>query len=324
MEDGKCAIWDTAAKTGFNVAEGIQVFDSPHAGGRYALDGIAGLSLPELSNLERAKLTTWLVDQHRIGVRTPLVTTDVVNDVRSKRELNWGARVERFFLYLNDRQYRPGDTIKVHGSAYDPTEPEDLAGLCAWTECQTDNELIGLIQILARDGTLEFFENERAYRLNAGGFEKLEELTSTHASSDQAFVAMWFDRSMDLAFTKGILPAIEAVGLQAFRIDRKEHINKIDDEIVAELRRSRLVIADFTCGVVEANERKEAIARGGVYFEAGFAFGLGLPVIWSCRSDCIDLVHFDTRQYNHIVWSDPDELKNALVNRIRALGLAEV
>ena len=62
-----------------------------------------------------------------------------------------------------------------------------------------------------------------------------------------------------------------------------------------------------------------SIARGGVYFEAGFALGLGLQVIWVCRQDQVELMHFDTRQYNHIAWSDPDDLYKRLKNRIVAL-----
>ena len=54
------------------------------------------------------------------------------------------------------------------------------------------------------------------------------------------------------------------------------------------------------------------IARGGVYYEAGFAQGLGLPVIWTCRKDMIDYVHFDTRHCAHIDWEAPDELKDKL------------
>ena len=97
---------------------------------------------------------------------------------------------------------------------------------------------------------------------------------------------------------------------EAQRIDRKEHSNKIDDEIIAEIRRSRFVVADFTC------EREKV--RGGVYYEAGFALGLGLPVIWTCRKDCLDYLHFDTRQYNHIVWETPEELYARLKARIGA------
>ena len=95
------------------------------------------------------------------------------------------------------------------------------------------------------------------------------------------------------------------------RIDRKEHVNKIDDEIVAEIRRARFVVADFTHG--------DTGARGGVYYEAGFAHGLDIPVIFTCRKDRLDDVHFDTRQYNHIVWETPEELQDRLAKRIAAV-----
>ena len=57
---------------------------------------------------------------------------------------------------------------------------------------------------------------------------------------------MWFDLSMDEAYQNGIQPAIEDAGYEAVRIDRKDHNNKIDDEIIAEIRRSRFLVADFT------------------------------------------------------------------------------
>jgi hypothetical protein len=94
------------------------------------------------------------------------------------------------------------------------------------------------------------------------------------------------------------------------RIDKKEHNNKIDDEILAEIRRSRFLIADFTC------EPKNV--RGGVYYEAGFAQGLGIPVIWTCRETSLADLHFDTRQYSHIVWKTPADLFTQLKNRIGA------
>ena len=95
------------------------------------------------------------------------------------------------------------------------------------------------------------------------------------------------------------------------RIDRKQDVIKIDDEIIAEIRRSRFLVADFTHG-------KDG-ARGGVYFEAGFALGLGIPVIYTCREDAIDEIHFDTRQYHHTTWKDPEDLRDKLEKRILAL-----
>ena len=69
------------------------------------------------------------------------------------------------------------------------------------------------------------------------------------------------------------------------------------DEIIAEIRRSRFLVADFTHG--------EDGARGGVYYEAGFANGLGIKVIHTCREDAVRTLHFDTSHINHIVWRSP-------------------
>lgn len=57
----------------------------------------------------------------------------------------------------------------------------------------------------------------------------------------------------------------------------------------------------------------------GVYFEAGFALGLKLPVIWTCKNDHMKDMHFDTRQYNTIDWKDVPDLRKRLQERIEAL-----
>ncbi len=115
------------------------------------------------------------------------------------------------------------------------------------------------------------------------------------------------------------MPAVTETGFIAVRIDRKEHINKIDDEIVAEIKRAKFVVADFTTGSESTEHGPILIPRGGVYYEAGLAQGRDIPVIWCVRQDQIDYVHFDTRQFNHIIWSDPLDLKVKLTNRIRAI-----
>ena len=122
---------------------------------------------------------------------------------------------------------------------------------------------------------------------------------------------MWFDASMNTVYAEGIEPAIRDAGYLPFRIDRKEHVNKIDDEIIAEIRRSRFLIADFT--------QEGDKARGGAYYEAGFAHGIDLPVILTCRADCLTELHFDISHYNCIGWSTPDELRGKLKSRILAI-----
>jgi hypothetical protein len=138
------------------------------------------------------------------------------------------------------------------------------------------------------------------------GWQRISELRRVGRVSDQAFVAMWFNPEMTEAWTEGIQPGLHEAGYRAIRVDRVEYNEKIDDRIIAEIRRSGLVVADFTGD------------RGGVYYEAGFAQGLGLPVIFTVRKDEISRVHFDTRQYNHITWETPGELRERLRDRVLA------
>jgi len=145
-------------------------------------------------------------------------------------------------------------------------------------------------------------------RLTVKGWDRLDPASAGGGIPGRVFVAMWFDATMDDAYGLGILPAIEVdCDMKAVRIDKELHNEKICDRILAEIRRSQIVVADFTGH------------RGGVYFEAGFALALGRLVIWTCHSNAIKDAHFDTRQYPHIVWSDPADLRVRLADRIRAL-----
>ena len=144
--------------------------------------------------------------------------------------------------------------------------------------------------------------------LTVGGWDRLSkaEQGRSPVGLRQVFVAMSFDSSLDNAFTEGMEKAIDAAGYKALRVDLKEHNDKICDLIVAEIRRSKFVVADFT------------LHKAGVYFEAGFALGLGIPVVWTCREDELNQTHFDTRQYNHVVWKDGQDLFEKLKRRIEA------
>lgn len=138
------------------------------------------------------------------------------------------------------------------------------------------------------------------------GWEHLDSLKYRSTKDEKnVFVAMWFHEEMSI-IDAVISKVIISCGYRPIRIDREEHNNKIDDEIIASINKSKFVICDFTGH------------RGGVYFEAGYAKGIGLPVIWTCKDNDVDGLHFDTRQYNHILWNDGDDLDVKLTNRIKA------
>jgi len=141
----------------------------------------------------------------------------------------------------------------------------------------------------------------------AHGFQRLIEMQKSGRASALVFVAMWFAASMDDIYDNAIEAAIRDTGYKPIRVDRVEHVNRIDDEIIGRIRASRFMVADFTGH------------RQGVYFEAGMMLGLGRTVIWMCKDEELAASHFDTRQYNFINYKSADEARKRLRDRITAI-----
>jgi hypothetical protein len=126
-------------------------------------------------------------------------------------------------------------------------------------------------------------------------------------SSHTCFVAMSFDADLFTAYEKGIMPAIVKTGYEPIIVRKENKIPSdvtINDAILAAIKRSKFTIADFT------GHKK------GVYFEAGYALGRQQKVIYTCREDDINSAHFDTRNYAHILWKEPSDLQEQLINKI--------
>ena len=311
---GICPLWGGGKELEF-IADARRI-DNPRAGGAYEITGSA-LAMLESHRTDTlaAKLTTWVIDQHRSGVDRPTITSDIIKTIAERPRLNISAQIERFFLMLAHLDARADFELNF-GGVRDEAYKTDRALIASWLECETEQELSGLVSLLIQS---DYLTGKGYVGLTPNGVERLTQIQRGERSSQQAFVAMWFDPSMGDAWKDGFDPGIRAAGYKPMRIDQKEHNNKVDDEIVAEIRRSKFVVADFTSDSIEINGNKSAISRGGVYFEAGYALGLGLPVIWCCRSDLIDLVHFDTRQFAHVVWNTPEDLAKKLYARISAV-----
>lgn len=143
--------------------------------------------------------------------------------------------------------------------------------------------------------------------ITAAGWDYLDKHASALEEKTQAFVAMSFSPEMKAMWEDAIKPAIQKAGYTAYRIDEEPHSDNIIFKIMAEIRNSRFVVADVT-------EQKN-----GVYFEAGYALRLGLPVIWSVRKDDANNVHFDTAQYNQIRWESAAQLEEAMFSYICAI-----
>ncbi|WP_404405714.1 hypothetical protein [Pelagibacterium halotolerans] len=315
--DNKCPIWGTSADTQTSGRDGVNV-DSPRAGGRYFISRTAEVNMGRTDDATKARLTTWLVDQRRLGIECPEIMSTTIDEAERRRPLAVHERADNLLRYLRTKSDLLGAVVKFY--ALDNSKAAEAEHeLLAWTGSRQISEVITLAEYCAQEAWVEHRATERTgaskntiheLMLRPPGYARLAELDGASSASDQAFVAMWFDNSMNDAYEKGIAAAIADAGYQPVRIDGKEHNNKIDDEIIAEIRRSRFLIADFTQG--------ETGARGGVYYEAGFAHGPNIPVIFTCREDALGKVHFDTRQYNHIVWKASEDLRERLAQRISA------
>jgi len=219
-----------------------------------------------------------------------------------------------------------------------------------WYQCLSPKELVNVLEMLVQEGWVQssdFSAPQLGLKITAKGYARLRELQRVNQESRQGFVAMWYADEMKVVFEDAIRPAIEfkeegrgEPRFRAVRVDSVEHVNDINDEMIAQIRRSRFLVCDLTG------------YRGGVYFEAGFAYGLGLPVIYTCRADWCDAdafidaqgrpvkelkdssgrrvsikkegIHFDLAHRNRIVWQDdsPDQLeafKKQLTHRIQAV-----
>lgn len=246
---------------------------------------------PEL----RLKLGGWIRDENRHG-RIPRIFSKTLGRIALQAIPGVAERVERFLLEAVSGLERLSDLIDV-------TDPRFIAATYSW-----DSEDTAVLRELATArGWIRFREVGARALVTAEGYIAADALAVERGGSEEVFVAMSFAPDMVPIYDEGLRVGIELAGYVPIRLDRTEHVNRIDDEILARIRRSAFVVADFTQH------------KSGVYFEAGFALGLNLPVIWSCRQDDLDNLHLDIRQYNCIDWEDPDELARRLRLRIEAI-----
>ena len=261
--------------------------------GKYEMTWEAGeiRTTPEM----RRKVSGWVRDRNREEV-VPRITTDALRRMASFPLPSTAERAERLLLEALHGQKRLNASINLD-------DPRFIAATYSWDQ----SEMLALYYLLMDRGWMDSMTLDPTAEITIEGYMAAEELSAKRGRSEEVFVAMSFSSAMTSAYETGLQVGIERAGYVPVRVDRTEHVNRIDDEIVARIRRSAFVVADFT-------EQKP-----GVYFEAGFALGLNLPVIWSCREKDIDNLHFDVRQYNCIDWKDENDLAKRLQLRIEAI-----
>jgi nucleoside 2-deoxyribosyltransferase len=106
------------------------------------------------------------------------------------------------------------------------------------------------------------------------------------------------DSILDRIVDEYFRPAVAETGFNLFRLDQRPEAGLIDVRLRNEIRNCRFLIADLSH------------ANAGSYWEAGYAEGLGKPVIYTCERSVfegkatIDKPHFDTNHHLTVVWDE--------------------
>lgn len=156
---------------------------------------------------------------------------------------------------------------------------------------------------------------EGEFRLGYRGLERLEELERATPSGYNAFMAMKFgDAALDKMLQDHFRLAVKETGFNLYRLDDRPQAGLIDARLRNEIRNSRFLIADLSH------------ANLGAYWEAGYAEGLGKPVIYTCEKSVFEgkvatiaKPHFDTNHHLTIIWdaADPGTAAARLQETIR-------
>jgi hypothetical protein len=298
--------------------------------GEYIISEEARQDLPEMFLYEKVLIgkkhiiSGYIREINEKGDKRYRLHTDTVKDIITSRDypMNITEKLDKLFVAFNKKVNYIFEEIVIDLSIY------------SLGYAISKDEFSNQIEALEKLGYIEIisYSNPMSIKITIEGLKYYEKIENNIIESRKCFVAMWFSEEMMKVFNTALVPAISQSGYEPFNISMKEHNDNITDQIIVEIKNSRFIVADFTGN------------RGGVYFEAGFALGLGKKVIWTCREDYFNktimetnkgkiaesgkevdvdieikrFIHFDIDHFNFIVWKDIDDLMIKLTNRIRA------
>lgn len=263
--------------------------------GEFKISGTAYSMMRKLDGKKRAFLSGWVRNQNSLGV-VPTIDSDNLESILSTPLPPVMDRARMLLVEAEKGLTRLGERFNVN-------EPRFLAA----TYSSDAYDVSYLLHVLEEQSFAESNSMGGYCVILPKGYAELDDLRGENLDSSIGFVAMSFGPELKDAYLNGFHAGIEGAGFEPLRIDQVEHINRIDDEIIRQINSSRFMVADFTGH------------RGGVYFEAGYALGLGLPVFWTCAKKDMDSLHFDIRQFNCIAWESPNELAERLAVRLEAV-----
>lgn len=253
----------------------------------------------ESNKIHNSKISSYISEQNKLFDNVPELLTTNLDKIISQREKTIKEKFDCFMKTistLNNGQINQNDFN--HCYIYDDNE------LGIFYQKALDNKYINGTIHKHMQGSMLMYQG-----ICFDGLEYIESLAQTNENSKNVFAAFYFKELKEI-FDNDVKEIVEELGLNYTRVSSSTtDTNKtINDEIIGKIKSSKILIADFTG------------QRNSVYFEAGLAMGLNIPVIWTCKKEEVENLSFDTRQYPHILWETKEDLKEQLRNRIKTIS----
>ena len=208
-----------------------------------------------------------------------------------------------------------GDIVSESGK---PIDRIDAKSLYHGIDAPSEEFLDQLMEELADNGIIKMvnkiplFEGTLFLQVNLTltGWEQYEGEKRGQLDGNYGFIAMQFDDAELDSFVEDVVkPAVSSVGYDLVTMKDVSVAGIIDNIMSIQIRDAKFVIADLTHD------------NNGAYWEAGYAEGLGKPVIYICEKDKFKKMrtHFDTNHRTTIMWSkdDPDQFSKELFATLR-------
>ncbi|NTW33459.1 MAG: hypothetical protein HGB12_12695 [Bacteroidetes bacterium] len=151
----------------------------------------------------------------------------------------------------------------------------------------------------------------RSVTLSFEGWDRVDQLRRRTTEGLTAFMAMSFHNfKLMKLYEEYFKVSIKEAGFVIKLLSENLITGLIDEKLRVEIRRAAFIVADLTDG------------NQGAYWEAGFAEGLGKPVIYICEASVFknNSTHFDTNHLHTVMWdlSNPKKAAEDLKATIRA------
>ena len=255
-------------------------------------------------------ISAWIRRQQKLGLYNPLVRQSDDNsdwfDNLQRAGFPQGVNEKLDAILLAYADIVKDEYAKIVKIQLYPFLPSEIAA-------RDMNEVKGLNQYLEQLGYVSCPPSHLCEHISvtAQGWFRINELRRTGRLSDSVFIAMWFEDCMD-KYRQAVMKAVSYCGYKSIIIDQQEFNGFVMDQVISLIRESRFLIADLSCKAEldePTNPKVKQGVRGGVYWEAGIAYGMGKTVIQTCQSsdESKRRVHFDLDQYQTIFWTE-DEL----------------